>query len=325
MAMGNEKEPNRNRGKVLVIDDDILVAKSVRNLLVGNGYEVSMAQSAEEGVQSAASSDFDLVISDIRMPGQNGVQAVERIKELLRSQGRQSNFIFITGYAEDQITQYAAAFGIGEFLLKPFDSAQLLETVEREVALHRHDLQSIDKSPEILPENSVIGQWKFPGLKFVFEKPILLKETNIMGNTYYDNYITWQGEARERLLLNHPDLPQWMKLNPHIKMMTHSTHHRFFKETTFGDIVRIEATTREIKYCSFIMVFRFFNSRLNELLGEGWQRICFSNLKTNKLCPIPRLILDLIEPLQEHKAVFLQMSLTHNDWTNPSLELQDYR
>jgi enediyne core biosynthesis thioesterase len=144
-----------------------------------------------------------------------------------------------------------------------------------------------------------IGKWKLPYKKFVYEKPIVLKYTNLLGNTYYDNFITWQGEARELLLLTHPDIATFFKDMQRVKMITHSTHHLFKKEAFFGDVIRIEVTTREIKHCSFVMIFRFFNNKTNELLGEGWQKICFSNNQTERLCNIPQAILDLIEPIKE--------------------------
>ncbi len=159
--------------------------------------------------------------------------------------------------------------------------------------------RSVRYEVEKIPPDSLIGKWHFQNSSFNFEKQILLKETNIMGNTYYDNYLTWQGEARERLLLAHPSIGEWLKNNKHIKMITHSIGHHFFQETTFGHVVRIEATSRGIKKCSFVMDFSFYNISNNELIGKGWQRICFFDLRSNKLCPVPRLILDLIEPIED--------------------------
>ncbi len=147
--------------------------------------------------------------------------------------------------------------------------------------------------------NNKIGIWKYPGKKFDFEKDILLRETNLMGNTYFANYVVWQGEARERLLLKHPQTLEWLKNNQHIKMITYETHHRFLHETTFGSRVRLEVTSREIKRWSFVLIFRYFDALNNEKIGEGWQRACFMDLRTNKICEVPQLILDLVEPITE--------------------------
>jgi len=123
----------------------------------------------------------------------------------------------------------------------------------------------------------------------------------VEGNTYYDNYVAWHGEAREALLLTHPNVRDFLKSKTPVKMITHSLHQRYIRDTFFGDIVRIEVTSREIKQCSFVMVFRYYNKRTNTLIGEGWQKICFANPITGKICRVPKLILDLIEPIEERE------------------------
>lgn len=291
--------------KILLIDDDPLVLKSLRIILERKGYAVTAIATPDEAISTAETDDFDLVISDIRMPRKNGIEVIEKIQEIQRDRERKSAFMFITGYADDDAPQHATRLGVTEFILKPFDIEKLVKAVERQLEAtgHREPHKKVaSHDAEVVPASSSIGKWKFPEKKSVFTKLILLKSTNIMGNTYYDNYLSWQGEARERLLLAHPDVGPWMEANRHIKMITHSIYHRFLSETTFGDTVRIEATTREIKRCSFIMVFRFFNERTNAILGEGWQTICFSDFRTGKLCPIPRLILDLIDPINEEET-----------------------
>jgi acyl-CoA thioesterase FadM len=159
---------------------------------------------------------------------------------------------------------------------------------------------SSPKSTEVI-SSELIGKWKFPHRQFAFEKLVTLKNTNVTGNTYYDNYLSWQGEARERLLLCHPAVGEWLKQNQHLKMITHTVYHRFIAESFFGDEVRIEAVAGDIKKCSFVMCFEYFNVRTKTKLGEGWQRICFFDLHAGKPCLIPQLILDLIEPIFEKK------------------------
>ena len=292
------------KAKILLIDDDPLVLTSLRELLKRTGYAVTSAASPSEALDRVRESEFDLIISDVRMPGENGIDLVTKIKDFQRKNERQSAFIFITGYADEDAPQYAAQLGIPEFLLKPFDIELFLKSVERQLeALRAEALPPKESAAE---KDSLVGRWKFPGSKFVMEKTVLLKNTNLMGNTYYDNYITWQGEARESLLLSHPSIKEFLTASQHLKMVTHSVYQRFVAETTFWDTIRIEATAREVKKCSFIIVFRYFNKRTNVALGEGWQKICFVDLKTGKLCAVPQLILDLIEPLQEkeEKKVF---------------------
>lgn len=290
---------------ILLIDDDDLVRESLKKVLQNRNLSVVTASSGDQAIRLfQENQDFDLVISDVRMPGRNGIETIGGIRNIQKDLKKQCPIMFITGYADDDVPQHAAQLGVSEFILKPFDIEKFIFTVEQLLNSHGQDTDSKlqGHQVEVIRPSSQIGKWKFPHEKFIVEKPILLKETNIMGNTYYDNYITWQGETRERLLMCHPSLEEWMMDNRHIKMITHSTYHRFLTETTFGDLLRIEATTREIKKCSFIMVFRFFNAKTQSILGEGWQRICFSDVRAGKLSPVPQLILDLIEPIREGEA-----------------------
>ncbi|MBI4549312.1 MAG: hypothetical protein HY714_00085 [Candidatus Omnitrophica bacterium] len=157
----------------------------------------------------------------------------------------------------------------------------------------------MDSKAEIIRPGSRVGQWHYPEGKFSFEKYVLLKETNLLGGADYDYYHSWQSEIKDVLLLQHPESGPWLKDNPHIRLVVHSSNQKFLAQTKYGDRVRVEAVTREIRFCSFIMSFRFYLSDGDTLLGTAWQKICAFNSKNDKLCRLPRLVLDLIEPLQE--------------------------
>jgi len=114
--------------KILVLDDDKLVLASVDKILKKEGYLTELAQSAQEALEKAQAQEFDLVISDIRMPGKNGVEAVREIRRLFDEKMKKDiPIIFITGYAE--IGDELKAENIGEIILKPFDLQRLLITV----------------------------------------------------------------------------------------------------------------------------------------------------------------------------------------------------
>ncbi len=114
--------------KILVIDDDHLVLESVNRVLKREGYETSLAQSADEAISKAREESFDLVISDIRMPGKNGVEAIREMRRLFDEKIRKDiPIIFITGYAE--MSDQLKAEHLGEVILKPFDLSKLLMTI----------------------------------------------------------------------------------------------------------------------------------------------------------------------------------------------------
>ncbi len=70
------------RKKILLVEDDSLFLWSLESFLVREGYQVSPATSGEEGINLARNRPFDVVISDFQLPGMNGRQLIEQLKNL---------------------------------------------------------------------------------------------------------------------------------------------------------------------------------------------------------------------------------------------------
>lgn len=114
--------------KILVIDDDELILKSLAIILKKQGYECRVAKEAQEAIDYARNFEFDIILSDIRMPKINGVDAVKKIQEeRISNKKKELPIIFITGYAEDGVIFKAG--GLGEIIQKPFDIEHLMATL----------------------------------------------------------------------------------------------------------------------------------------------------------------------------------------------------
>jgi len=137
--------------------------------------------------------------------------------------------------------------------------------------------------------------------RFIFKKTVLIKNTNIFGNTYFTNYIDWQGEVRESFFLKQPTASRYLKKNPDILLVTHSLHHRFLSNTFLGDVVRIEMTTRDIFQYSLTIIFHYFNDATSKPIGEGWQKICFMKRNAIGHCKVPPFFLRLALSIKEQK------------------------
>lgn len=284
------------KNKILLIDDDKDVLKSLENLLKKDGYNVTAIDDSSKAVEAARNDSFDLVITDVRMPNFNGIETIKKIKKYQDQSGSlKSEFMVITGYADDDAPKESALLGIANFVIKPFDTNVFLETVKNCLEGKKIELP---KEERMTPKRYLIN---FPNNCFSIEKTVLLRDTNLMGNTYFANYIMWQGEIRETILMAHPNFAEEMQKNKHIKMITHSLYHRFVQETTFYDVVQIKMTTREIKRCSFVLMFRYYNKKNGAFLGEGWQRLTFADLRTGSLTTIPSFIHDLAVAICEDK------------------------
>ncbi len=114
--------------KILLLDDDPLVLKSFTKLLTTEGYDIIPTASFKEAMAAVGTESFDLVLSDIRMPGKNGVETVSEIQNRLVESGKSDlPIIFITGYAQDSI-KLNANF-LGEVLYKPVNNYKLLTAI----------------------------------------------------------------------------------------------------------------------------------------------------------------------------------------------------
>jgi len=118
--------------KILLVDDDALVLKSISNLLSRVGYEVVCAKDCESAEREFTKNKIDLVICDIRMPGSDGVVVVKKLKEMTQNKkGSETPFIFITGYASEEAPIDAIKLGVKDYILKPFDLDELLTSVKK--------------------------------------------------------------------------------------------------------------------------------------------------------------------------------------------------
>ncbi|HKB53472.1 MAG TPA: response regulator [Ramlibacter sp.] len=110
--------------KVLVVDDDPVVGKSFNRVLSGKGYIVVTAEDGYDALQKLQSENYDLVFTDLRMPGMNGLEVAERVK------ARQpwTPVVIVTGYGSRTSEERARAAGVTGFLHKPLSPEMIEES-----------------------------------------------------------------------------------------------------------------------------------------------------------------------------------------------------
>ena len=111
--------------KALVIDDEQVVLDSVTKILTDENYEVDVSLSGREGLQWAIGRDYDIVLTDIRMPDIGGMRVLRDIKRAKPS----LPVIMITGYASVESSVQAMKLGAADYIEKPFTPVQLLKAV----------------------------------------------------------------------------------------------------------------------------------------------------------------------------------------------------
>jgi len=112
---------------ILVVDDEPVVQDTVKWLLHTQGYEVTTAGTGEEALTRIVQQEFDLMLSDIKMPGLNGLDVLERSRTLKPRLA----VILMTGYATLDTAIEALRRGASDYLRKPFELDDLTLSVER--------------------------------------------------------------------------------------------------------------------------------------------------------------------------------------------------
>lgn len=116
--------------KILVVDDEGIITKTVSNLLKREGYVTETAESGLKAIEKVKNTDFDLIIADIRMPQMNGLEAIKHIKKYTKDKAKPDiPVIIITGYADSDARIKAKKFG--EVIFKPFDMKEFLSVVAK--------------------------------------------------------------------------------------------------------------------------------------------------------------------------------------------------
>ena len=114
-------------GRVLMIDDNVEFAENVQEILIDEGVEVQVAADGPTGLQMIADNRYDLVITDMHMPGMNGLEIIRYIKE--KRPGLP--VIVISAYARDELLEAAEKEGALSILPKPVDLGYLSEFVTK--------------------------------------------------------------------------------------------------------------------------------------------------------------------------------------------------
>jgi two-component system cell cycle response regulator len=124
------------RARVLAVDDQRYFRELIEGLLTDEGYEVITASSGEEALHVLEREDFDIVLTDLVMPGIDGTQLVQRIKDRQPDQ----EIVMVTGVVDVKTAVAAMKQGATDYILKPFDRKALASSLEKILKRRRlHD------------------------------------------------------------------------------------------------------------------------------------------------------------------------------------------
>ena len=114
------------KGRVLAVDDQRYFRELVDGLLSEEGFETQTASSGEEALRLLEQAHFDIVLTDLVMPGMDGSELVHRIKQ----RDPEQDVVVVTGVVDVKTAVEAMKLGATDYLLKPFDRTTLASTLE---------------------------------------------------------------------------------------------------------------------------------------------------------------------------------------------------
>lgn len=113
--------------KVLVIEDDVNMNEILASTLEGMDHDVDAAFNGPQAVEMCKENDYELIVSDVRLPGIDGVETLEQVRKVLPK----VKYIIITGYASADTPVKAIRQSIDDYLFKPFSLKYLTDSVNR--------------------------------------------------------------------------------------------------------------------------------------------------------------------------------------------------
>jgi len=162
--------------RVLLVDDDPGVVMTLRRLLADEGHEVLVETRGDAGLARAKDTELDVVIADWKMPGLNGL---ELVRELHAAHPRLP-IILITAHGTFETAIEATKSGAFDYLLKPFDMAEFLRTVEKAIASRRLMTEPVELGRHSGSRDAIVGGSRIMQLLYKEVGRVATKDVDVL-------------------------------------------------------------------------------------------------------------------------------------------------
>jgi DNA-binding response OmpR family regulator len=115
--------------KILIVDDEPNIIVPLQFLMEKSGYQVLIAQSGEEALESVSKNRPDLILLDIMLPGIDGYEVCEILR--LNPEWKDTKIIFLTAKGREVDIAKGMVLGADEYITKPFSNQQIIDCVKR--------------------------------------------------------------------------------------------------------------------------------------------------------------------------------------------------
>ncbi len=215
------------KSRILIVDDDRLVCESLKELLSLEGYAVDTALNGQAALAKVKGHHFNLILSDIHMPGLNGLELLKELKGL----EAEAPVIFITGHGHIDGAVEAIKMGAYDYVTKPIDDLRLKLTIQR--ALEQQQLlQSYNRLKQRLRPWELQESITFRDQKMAQ----LLELVHTIADTQATVLITGESGTGKTMLARYLHEQSSRKAKPFVKISCGSLSETLLESELFGHV-----------------------------------------------------------------------------------------
>ena len=162
------------KAKILLIEDDPGIAETLKRVLAEEGYQVIVERRGDEGLARSAKEPFQLVITDLKLPGLSGLDLVRQ----LHSAQPRLPIILVTAFGTTETAIEAMKFGAFDYVLKPFDIGKMIELVAKAADSNRGMSEPVALGETGMGRAALVGRG--PAMQAIFKEtkiPVQTSET----------------------------------------------------------------------------------------------------------------------------------------------------
>jgi two-component system, NtrC family, nitrogen regulation response regulator NtrX len=139
---------------ILIVDDESSIRESLQGVLEDEGYKASAAESGEACLEMLRKQSFDVILLDIWLPGMDGLEALERIRENENA----PEVVVISGHATIETAVRATKLGAFDFLEKPLSVERTLILIKNAIETRKLRLENRDLKKQMAPKSLIVGE-----------------------------------------------------------------------------------------------------------------------------------------------------------------------
>lgn len=272
--------------RILPVDDEVIIAARLQELLVSIGYDVpDIAGSAEEAIALAKTLKPDLVIMDIKMPGlMDGIAAAEKIRVDLGIP-----VIYLTAHSDESLIDRAKLSDPLGYILKPFDENQMKSAIE--LALHKKSEAALDfqtRRNEMILQTAMEGFW-------IFDAGGMIQEVNASAAAI----LGYLPEELERKSIYDFEPEGHRALASHVRKAVRkgAGHDEVRLLHNQGNVLSLEFSTNFLNLGDSAFLFSFFSdvTKKNQLVKSLKDREAELNIKTQNLKEVNAALKSLLK------------------------------